>query len=76
MVSTDDNEMGVNGTGEGGRLLMTPVIRLAITSTSSGLVGDLDLIKTAELCRTVSMALSPAKTMVWPDSVVEKGEVG
>lgn len=55
---------------------MTPVIRLAMTSTSSGLVGDLDLIRTAELCRTVSMAFRPAKTIVWPDSVMEKGEVG
>lgn len=43
---------------------MTPVIRLAMTSTSFGLVGALDLIRTAELCRTVSMALRPAKTMV------------
>lgn len=53
------------GGGKGGRgLLMTPVIRLAMTSTSFGLVGDLDLIRTAELCRTVSMALRPAKTIV------------
>lgn len=49
---------------------MTPAIRLAMTSTSFGLVGDLDLIKTAELCRTVSMALRPAKTIVWPDSAM------
>ena len=62
--------------GVRGKSLMTPVIRLAMTSTSSGLVGDLDLIRTAELRRTVSMALRPAKTMVWPDSVMEKGEVG
>lgn len=69
----------VKGNGEGRRvrerLLMTPVIRLAMTSTSSGLVGDLDLIRTAELFRTVSMAFRPAKTIVWPDSVMEKGEV-
>lgn len=43
---------------------MTPVIRLAMTSTNFGLVGDLDLIRTAELSRTVSMALRPAKTIV------------
>lgn len=70
---------GAKGSGEGirvgERLLMTPVIRLAMTSTSSGLVGDLDLIRTAELCRTVSIAFRPAKTIVWPDSVMGKGEV-
>lgn len=63
--------MGVKEREKWREVLMTPVIRLAMTSTSSGLVGDLDLIRTAELCRTVSMALRPAKTIVWPDSVME-----
>ncbi len=47
---------------------MTPVMRCAMTSTSFGFVGFLDLIKTAELSRTVAMALRPAKTIVCPDS--------
>lgn len=63
-VNMDELERGGKRRRGRGGLLMTPVIRLAMTSTNFGLVGDLDLIRTAELCRTVSMALRPAKTIV------------
>ena len=49
--------------------LMTPLIREAIRLTSLGLDGRLDLIRTALLSTTVSMALSPAALIVSPDSV-------
>jgi hypothetical protein len=52
----------------GGNVLMTPSIREAIRSTNAGFVGDLDLIRTAVLDTTVSIAFSPAAFMVSPDS--------
>jgi len=54
-------------------LLMTPRILTAINSTISGLEGDFDLIRTAVLDTTVSIALSPAAFIVSPDSVVVSG---
>ena len=47
---------------------MTPSIREAIRSTIAGFVGDLDLIRTAVLDTTVSIAVSPAAFIVSPDS--------
>lgn len=48
---------------------MTPSIREAIKSTIAGFVGDLDLIRTAVLDTTVSIAFSPAAFIVSPDSI-------
>ena len=47
---------------------MTPRIREAIRSTSFWLEGCFDLIKTAVLVTTVSIALRPAAFIVSPDS--------
>ena len=48
---------------------MTPAILEAIRLTSFSLEECLDLIRTAVEAMTVSMALSLAAFMVWPDSV-------
>lgn len=49
-------------------LLMTPRMRDAMSSTSSGLDGFLDLMRTALLETTVSIAFNPAAFIVSPDS--------
>jgi hypothetical protein len=47
---------------------MTPLIRAAMRSTIAGFEGLLDLISTAVLETTVSIALRPAAFIVSPDS--------
>jgi hypothetical protein len=47
---------------------MTPNIRDAIRSTKAGLVGFFDLMRTAVLATTVSIACRPAAFIVSPDS--------
>lgn len=49
-------------------LLMTPRILEAMRSTVAGFEGFLDLMSTAELDTTVSIAFRPAAFMVSPDS--------
>ena len=48
--------------------LMTPNMRDAIRSTRPGLVGFFDLMSTAVLETTVSIACRPAAFIVSPDS--------
>ena len=47
---------------------MTPSILEAMRSTKAGLVGLLDLMRTAVLEITVSIAFKPAAFIVSPDS--------
>jgi hypothetical protein len=54
---------------EEGIVLMTPKIREAIRLTKSGFVGLLDLMSTAVLDTTVSIAFNPAAFIVSPDSI-------
>ena len=49
---------------------MTPNIREEMRSTIAGLVGCLDLTRTAVLETTVSIACSPAAFIVSPDSIM------
>ena len=49
-------------------ILITPKILEAIRSTNAGFVGFLDLIRTAVLDITVSIAFRPAAFIVSPDS--------
>jgi hypothetical protein len=51
-----------------GNVLMTPLMRDAMRSTSAGFVGFLDLMRTAVLDTTVSIAFRPAAFIVSPDS--------
>lgn len=55
-------------TERGGGLLMTPSMREAMRSTSFWSEWCLDLIRTAVLSKTVSIALRPANRIVSPDS--------
>lgn len=49
-------------------VLMTPRILEAIKSTNAGFVGFFDLMRTAVLDTTVSIAFKPAALIVSPDS--------
>ena len=64
----DKVSLVVYGRGYAQDLLMTPLIRDAIMSTSFWFEGCFDLIRVAVLSTTVSMALRPAAFIVSPDS--------
>ena len=61
----------VIGRDESEALLMTPLIRDAIMSTSLWFEGCFDLMRVAVLSTTVSIALRPAAFIVSPDSKYE-----